>query len=48
MPSQVNEPDPFLVLFGSRLLHELYEAGKKLIPPGRLVEVRYEDFVNDE
>jgi hypothetical protein len=30
-----------------RLLHERYQEGKKLIPPGRLVEVRYEDFVTD-
>jgi hypothetical protein len=30
-----------------RLLHERYREGKKLIPPGRLVEVRYEDFVTD-
>jgi hypothetical protein len=30
-----------------RLLHERYQEGKKRIPPGRLVEVRYEDFVKD-
>jgi hypothetical protein len=30
-----------------RVIHERYEAGKTLIPPGRLVEVRYEDLVKD-
>jgi hypothetical protein len=30
-----------------RVIHERYEAGKKLIPPGHLVEVRYEEFVTD-
>lgn len=29
------------------LVHERYEAGKKLIPAGHLVEVRYEDLVAD-
>ena len=28
-------------------MHERYEAAKPLIPPGRLVEVRYEDLVGD-
>lgn len=30
-----------------RLMHERYEEGKKLIPPDRLVEVRYEEYVKD-
>jgi omega-hydroxy-beta-dihydromenaquinone-9 sulfotransferase len=30
-----------------RTIHERYEAGKKLIPAGNLVEVRYEEFVKD-
>lgn len=30
-----------------RTIHERYEEGKKLIPPGNLIEVRYEDFVKD-
>jgi hypothetical protein len=30
-----------------RLIHDRYEAGKKLIPPGHLVEMRYEDLVAD-
>ena len=30
-----------------RVIHERYEAAKGLIPPGRLVEVRYEDLVKD-
>src|SRR5262245_21742134 len=30
-----------------RLMHERYQEGKKLIPTGRLVEVRYEEFVQD-
>jgi hypothetical protein len=30
-----------------RIIHERYEEGKKLIPAGRLVEVRYEEMVKD-
>jgi hypothetical protein len=30
-----------------RTIHERYEAGKRLIPAGNLMEVRYEDFVQD-
>jgi hypothetical protein len=30
-----------------RVIHERYEEGKTLIPPGRLVEVRYEELVKD-
>ncbi len=30
-----------------RVIHERYEEGKKLIPAGNLVEVRYEEFVTD-
>lgn len=30
-----------------RILHDRYEAAKGLIPPGNLVEVRYEEFVKD-
>lgn len=30
-----------------RIIHERYEAAKSLIPPGRLVELRYEDLVQD-
>jgi hypothetical protein len=30
-----------------RTIHERYEEGKKLIPPGNLIEVRYEEFVKD-
>jgi hypothetical protein len=30
-----------------RVIHERYEEGKKLIPAGRLVEVRYEELVKD-
>ncbi|MEO2090181.1 MAG: hypothetical protein ABGY75_11870, partial [Gemmataceae bacterium] len=30
-----------------RTIHERYEEGKKLIPAGNLVEVRYEEFVTD-
>lgn len=29
------------------VIHERYEAGKKLIPAGNLIEVRYEDLVAD-
>ncbi|HEY2783474.1 MAG TPA: sulfotransferase [Fimbriiglobus sp.] len=35
------------VLRNFRVMHERYEEGKKLIPPGRLVEVRYEEIVKD-
>jgi omega-hydroxy-beta-dihydromenaquinone-9 sulfotransferase len=30
-----------------RILHERFEEGKTLIPPGRLVELSYEEFVRD-
>jgi hypothetical protein len=30
-----------------RVIHERYEEAKPLIPPGRLVEVRYEELVKD-
>jgi omega-hydroxy-beta-dihydromenaquinone-9 sulfotransferase len=30
-----------------RVIHDRYQEGRKLIPPGHLVEVRYEEFVKD-
>jgi hypothetical protein len=30
-----------------RIIHESYEAAKKSIPPGNLIEVRYEEYVKD-